>query len=72
MPPFGPIKRSDLIRTLRRLEFEGPLSGGKHQYMIKGQFRITIPNPHQGDISRELLSKILRQIGIEKSNWEKL
>ena len=37
MPRFGPIKRRDLIRYLRRLGFEGPYSGGKHQFMSKGE-----------------------------------
>ena len=39
MPPIGPIKRTDLIRYLRMLGFEGPYAGGKHQYMIKGTLR---------------------------------
>jgi predicted RNA binding protein YcfA (HicA-like mRNA interferase family) len=72
MPPFGPIKRNGMIRTLKKLKFEGPFSGGKHQYMIRNKLRLTIPNQHQGDISRELLAKILHQIGIEKEEWEKL
>jgi len=33
MPTFGPIKRRELILGLRRLSFEGPFSGGKHQFM---------------------------------------
>jgi hypothetical protein len=36
MPRFGPIKRQDLIRALRQLGFEGPYSGTRHQFMIKG------------------------------------
>jgi hypothetical protein len=31
MPSFGPIKRGDLIRYLRKAGFDGPYSGGKHQ-----------------------------------------
>lgn len=31
-----------------------------------------IPNPHQGDISRGLLTRILRQAGISREEWEKL
>jgi hypothetical protein len=37
MPPFGPISRADLIRGLRKLGFDGPYTGGKHQYLIRGQ-----------------------------------
>lgn len=72
MPPFGPIKRQDLIRHLRELGFEGPYAGGKHQYMLKAEIKLAIPNPHQGDIGRELLNKILRQAGIERDEWENL
>jgi len=36
MPPFGPVKRRDLIRNLRELGFEGPYSGGRHEFMVKG------------------------------------
>jgi predicted RNA binding protein YcfA (HicA-like mRNA interferase family) len=72
MPPFGPIKRSDLIRYLRQLGFEGPYPGGNHQYMKREVQRLAIPNPHQGDISRNLLSRILRQAGISREEWERL
>lgn len=44
MPPLGPIKRQDLIRTLRKLGFTGPYSGGRHQFMIKGELKLYIPN----------------------------
>ena len=27
MPPFGPVKRSDLVRHLRKYGFDGPYSG---------------------------------------------
>ncbi len=50
MPPFGPIKRRNLIETLRQLGFTGPYSGGKHQFMVKSALRLRIPNPHQGDV----------------------
>jgi len=72
MPYFGPIKRKDLIRYLRALDFEGPFSGGKHQFMVKGDKVLWIPNPHRGDISKGLLAKILKQANIDKKTWEKL
>ncbi len=72
MPPFGPVKRRDLIRHLRQLGFDGPYSGGRHQFMAKGDTTLYIPNPHQGDIGMGLLAKILRQAGVEKAAWEKL
>jgi len=36
MPKAGPIKHRDLIRYLRKLGWEGPYAGGKHEYMVKG------------------------------------
>lgn len=72
MPPFAPIKRKELIRQLRKLGFSGLLAGGNHQYMVQGKLKIWIPNPHQGDISKSLLAKILQQANISREEWEKL
>ena len=72
MPAFGSIKRKDLIRTLKDAGFEGPYLGGKHEFMVKGNLRLTLPNPHQGEISKDLLSRILKQAGISRDEWEKL
>ncbi|MEA1872788.1 MAG: type II toxin-antitoxin system HicA family toxin [Chloroflexota bacterium] len=72
MPRLGPIKRVELIRYLQILGFEGPYSGGKHQFMLKGTIRLRLPNPHRRDVGRELLSRILKQAGIDKDSWEKL
>ena len=72
MPVIGPIKRKDLIRYLRKLGFEGPFSGGKHQFMLKDKLRLTLPNPHKQEISQALLLKILKQTHITKEVWEGL
>ncbi|MCC6130401.1 MAG: type II toxin-antitoxin system HicA family toxin [Acidobacteria bacterium] len=72
MPAIGPIKRRDLIRYLLQLGFEGPFSGGKHQFMTRGERTLRIPNPHEGDISQGLLMRILRQAGIAREEWERL
>ena len=72
MPSFGTVKREVLIRCLRKYGFEGPYSGGKHPFMVKGNLTLTIPNPHQKDIGRELLARILRQAGVSKEEWEDL
>jgi predicted RNA binding protein YcfA (HicA-like mRNA interferase family) len=65
MPP-------DLIHYLRQLRFEGPYSGSKHQYMLKDDITVRIPNPHKGDIGKGLLAEILRQARIKKEEWEQL
>jgi len=72
MPHFGPIKRKDLVRYLREIGFDGPYSGGRHQFMIRGEVTIRVPNPHQGDIGRDLLARILRQAEVSRKEWEKV
>ena len=72
MPRLGPIRRVDLIHYLRRLGFDGPYAGGKHQFMIRDNTTITIPNPHSGGIGKDFLVRILRQAGIDRAEWDKL
>jgi len=72
VPSVKPLKRKELIHYLRKLGFEGPYSGGKHQFMIKQDLTLTIPNPHKSEIGREFLIRILKQAKIETSDWEKL
>ncbi|MBL8090825.1 MAG: type II toxin-antitoxin system HicA family toxin [Anaerolineales bacterium] len=72
MPTFGPVKRKDLITVLKRAGFEGPFAGGKHEFLVKGNLRLTLPNPHQGEISKDLLARIIKQAGLTRTEWEKL
>ncbi len=71
MPHFGPIKRRELVARLRQLGFTGPFTGGKHEFMQKGDLSLTIPNPHGKDIGPKLLAKALHQAGVERSEWER-
>jgi hypothetical protein len=32
---------------MNSLGFQGPFSGGKHQFMVRGEIRLPVPNPHQ-------------------------
>ena len=70
MPAWGAVKRRDLIAGLRALGFQGPFSGGKHGFMVRGDLVLTIPNPHRGDIGVALLALILRQGGVTRKEWE--
>jgi predicted RNA binding protein YcfA (HicA-like mRNA interferase family) len=72
MPRYGPVRREVLMAALRKVGFNGPKSGGKHEYMLRGSHSVTIPNPHGHDISREFLGRILKQAGITREEWEKL
>ena len=72
MATLLPCSRREFIRKLRALGFDGPFAGGKHQYMTKtGGATIPIPNPHRGDISVDLLSRILRVANIDRDEWTK-
>ena len=70
MPPWGPVSRRQFIRALKDLRFHGPYAGGRHEYMIRADVTIPIPNPHGGDIGFPLLPKVLREAGISRREWE--
>ena len=70
MPRWGPVSRRELIRGLRTLGFEGPFSGGKHQFMIRGDVVLTIPNLHGKDVGVDLLARILKQAGVARREWQ--
>ena len=72
MPPFKPTKRNDLIKALKKAGFEGPYVGGKHEFLVKGELRFILPNPHQSEISKDLLARLLRQANLTREEWEKL
>lgn len=72
MPVLGPIKWRELIHYLRRLGFSGPYAGGNHEFMKRGNLKVPLPNPHQGDIGVPLLTRILRKAGITVEEWERL
>ena len=67
----GSLSRRELIRKLKALGFDGPYSGGKHQFMKKGSHKVRIPNPHgSGDIPSGLVNEIRKQAGIEQKGWD--
>ncbi len=65
-----PIKRAELIRRLRKFGWQGPYQKGKHPFMIKSGLRLTIVNPHVGDVDWSLTKRILDQAGISVQEWE--
>ena len=64
------ISWKKLVQKFQRLGFDGPYSGGRHLFMVKGELKVRVPNPHKSDISKHLLSEILRQAGISNEEWE--
>lgn len=69
MSKLGPISLRVFIARMRKFGFDGPYQEGKHPYMIKGSITLTIPNPHDGEISQDLLMRLLRQAGITRAQW---
>jgi len=69
MSKLSHVSHSELVKRLKTFGFEGPYSGGKHLYMVRGNLRLTIPNPHKQNIGVDLLTRILRQAGITREEW---
>ena len=71
MASLSPVSHRELVRRLRKIGFVGPLPGGKHLFMVRDELRLAIPNPHRGEIGPALLSRILKQAGVERDVWIK-
>ena len=76
MAGWHPVKRREFVRRLRRLGFEGPFTGTRHEFLVFGQHRQTVPsNP---EFSTPQLKLLLRQVGtilgrnISSDEWENL
>jgi len=72
MPKVGPVSLRVFIARMRKFGFAGPYQEGKHPYMIKGTITLTIPNPHEKEVSQDLLMRLLRQAGITREQWMNL
>lgn len=69
MPKLGPVSLRVFVSRMKKFGFDGPYQEGKHPYMIRGNITLTIPNLHEGDISQDLLMRLLRQAGISRAEW---
>jgi predicted RNA binding protein YcfA (HicA-like mRNA interferase family) len=65
-----PIDWKDFVRRLHALGFDGPLTGGKHPKMRKGDQGCIIPNEHVGTLGVGFLKRLLRQLKISTTDWE--
>ena len=76
MPRWSPCKRQDFIRRMRRLGFEGVFSGVRHQFMVIGQNRLTLPSNAEYSVPqlRPMLREVEAMIGRELSldEWSRL
>ncbi len=67
-----PIKHREMLRRLRALGWTGPCQRGQHPFLVKGDRRLTIPNPHHGDIDWSLMKRILEQARVSTRDWDNL
>jgi hypothetical protein len=76
MSRWPPCKRRVFIRRLRKLGFDGPYSGTRHQFMIYEQHRLAIPSnaeysvPQLRMMIREVEAIIDREITVDE--WNRL
>ena len=76
MAAWRPLKRREFVRKLRGLGFDGPYSGTRHQFMILGQHRQTIPT--NSEFSVPQVRMLLRQVesilgnSISLDEWDSL
>ncbi len=65
-----PVSRRELIHRLKVLGFNGPFKGSDHDYMVRRETRVTIPNLHKGqDIGIRLLTQVLKEAEIDRDDW---
>lgn len=76
MSRWTPCKRRDFIQRLRKLGFDGPYSGTRHQFLIYHQHRLAVPSnteysvPQLRMMIREAEELIGREITL--SMWNEL
>ena len=63
MPKWGPCKRRDFIRKLKRLGFGDPEPGGQHFYMRYGEYTLAIPGNREYSVDQlKILLSELKEI----------
>jgi len=76
MSRWTPCKRPDFVRRLRKLGFDGPYSGTRHQFMVFGQHRLTVPSNSEYSVPqlRMLIEEVEGIIGrkITMEVWNSL
>jgi hypothetical protein len=53
-------ERSDFIRKLRRLGFDGPFTGTRHQFMVLSQKRLAVPSNSEYSVPQ--LRMMIREV----------
>ncbi len=76
MSPWQPCKRRVFIKRLRKLGFEGPFSGTRHQFMVFGNYRLSTPS--NAEFSVPQLRMMIREVEsilgrtLDSDEWNRL
>ncbi len=76
MAGWHQLKRREFVRRLHALGFAGPHRGTRHEFLVIGQRRQTIPS--NGDFSVPQVRMLVRQVEaligrkISAEEWERL
>jgi len=74
MSQWQPCKRKRFIKRLRKLGFDGPYSGTRHQFMVYENHRLIVPSNPEYSVSQlkmmlnEVKSIIDRQLSADEWN----
>lgn len=75
MSQWRPCKRRTFIRRLRKLGFDGPYSGTRHQFMVYGQHRLAIPSNPEYSVPqlRMMMGEVEQILGrkISAEEWNR-
>jgi len=76
MSRWLPCKRREFIKRLRKVGFDGPYSGARHQFMVYEEQRLAIPSNKEYSVPqlRMLLDEVVEITGrpITADEWHKL
>jgi len=76
MSRWLPCKRGDFINRLRKIGFDGPFSGTRHQFMIYENHRMAIPSNDEYSVPqlRMMIREVEGIVGyrIASDEWNKL
>ena len=76
MSRWLPCKRYEFIRRVRKLGFQGPYSGARHQFMVFHGCRLTIPSNREYSVPQlKMMLKEVEEIlgrGITLEAWDSL
>lgn len=76
MSRWTPCKRQEFVRRLRKLGFDGPFSGARHQFVVMGEHRLSISSNFEYSVAQvrmmiqEMEGILKRKIDLQE--WDQL